>query len=254
MRLFHRDLGEGKIPLVILHGLFGSSDNWQTLAKRFAEKGRVILVDQRNHGRSFHHHEMNYSIMAEDLIALMDELGIDKANLLGHSMGGKTVMRCAIEYPERCNQLLVADMGPGPNQSRHDEIFAGLHAIDLDKLSSRSQVEEVLKARVENQGVRLFLMKNLYWIEKGRLAWRMNLSSITTHFHEILEGLGDEQSMVPGAFIRGGTSDYVTDSEWPEIAQQFPNCSLFTIEGAGHWVHAEKPQEFYDIVNKVIWG
>jgi len=254
MILYHRVFGDGETPLIILHGLFGSSDNWQTLAKRFAEKGRIILVDQRNHGRSFHNKEMDYDLMADDLVHLMDDMGLEKADVLGHSMGGKTVMRFAMKYPERCNQLLVADMGPGPNRSRHEEIFAGLHAVDLDELTSRSQVDDVLKTYITDVGVRMFLMKNLYWIEKGRLAWRMNLTAITDQFQKILEGIGEEQASVNGAFIRGGASDYVTDSEWPHIADQFPNCRLFTMEGAGHWLHAEKPMEFYDIVNAIIWG
>lgn len=252
MTLHHRIMGEGGTPLLILHGLFGSSDNWQTLGRLFAEDRQVILVDQRNHGRSFHRPEMDYSIMAEDLRLLLNELGIKRAHILGHSMGGKTVMRFAMKHPSYCESILIADIGPGENESHHDAILRGLQAPNLEKLSSRKEVESALSESVKDKGVLMFLMKNLYWIEKGKLAWRMNLPVIVEHFQEILASIGSDTVMVPGLFIRGTASDYVRDEDWQYIERQFPMCDLASIEGAGHWLHAEQPEQFYDIVQDFL--
>ncbi len=251
MILHHRIFGEGD-PLIILHGLFGSSDNWNTLARKFAEHRQVILVDQRNHGRSFHAEEMNYSIMAADLVALMDELGLEKADLLGHSMGGKTVMAMAMEYPDYISNLIVADIGPREYESHHESILAALHSVPLSELKSRSEAIGFMKEFVQEEGILQFLAKNLYWIEKGKLAWRMNLPVIEENLDNILASIGEEEFEGETLFIRGGKSGYIRDEDLFDLHLQFPNSRVETIEEVGHWLHAEDPQTFYSIVADFI--
>lgn len=238
--------------MFILHGLFGSLDNWNTLGKRFAEDRMVILVDQRNHGRSFHDDTMNYEVMADDLSILMNELGIEKADILGHSMGGKTVMKFALIYPENVDRLIVADIGPQDYPSHHDTILEALTAVDLQEVDSRSDAEEILSQHISQQGVIQFLAKNLYWKEKGRLAWRMNLPVIIDNMEEILSSIGDSSYDGPTLFIRGGMSDYIKDEDLMALHMQFIDSKVMTIEDAGHWLHAESPDEFYSIVQEFL--
>ncbi|NNC81944.1 MAG: alpha/beta fold hydrolase [Flavobacteriales bacterium] len=251
MILNHRIQGEGE-PLFILHGLFGSSDNWNTLGKRFAEHRQVILVDQRNHGRSFHTEEMNYSVMAEDLIRLMDHLTIERADMLGHSMGGKTVMKTALDHPERVERLIVADIGPQDYVSHHDEILDAMFSLDLDSLDSRSDAVARLSEKLGSPSVVQFLAKNLYWVEKGRLAWRMNLQVIADHLDEILSSVGQEVYSGETLFVRGTASDYIVDTDMMALHIQFPQSEVKSIEGAGHWLHAERPDEFFQIVTEFL--
>ncbi|WP_294672479.1 alpha/beta fold hydrolase [uncultured Fluviicola sp.] len=247
MKLQHRIIGEGK-PLIILHGLFGSSDNWQTHAKRFSDYFQVILVDQRNHGHTDWSDEFDYDILAEDLHELITDLGLEKVNLLGHSMGGKTVMRCAQLYPDTIEKMIVVDMGIKGYPPHHQEILKGIAALNATPMDSRSAAEEVLLPFVPENGTRQFLMKNLYWIEKGKLAWRMNVEVLEREMQNILKAIPDEEVFVQTLFIRGGMSKYILDEDIPEIEDRFPDSSFLTIENAGHWVHAEQPEEFMNAV------
>ncbi len=251
MILNHKIMGEG-IPLIIVHGLFGSLDNWATLGRKFSEKRKVILVDQRNHGRSFHDIQMDYDHMAADLIAMMDYLGIEKADLLGHSMGGKTVMRIAMNHPERILKLIVADIGPDIYESHHQPILTALHAVDPSKLGSRAEAQEIMRKYISNEGVIQFLTKNLFWKEKGVMDWRMNLQVITDHMDEILDSIGTENHDGPTLFVRGGKSDYIMDDELMAIHMQFTDSNLETIEDAGHWLHAEQPDKFFSVVDQFL--
>ncbi len=247
MKLQHRIIGEGK-PLIILHGLFGSSDNWQTHAKRFSDYFQVILVDQRNHGHTDWSDEFDYDILAEDLHELITDLGLEKVNLLGHSMGGKTVMRYAQLYPDTIEKMIVVDMGIKSYPPHHQEILKGIAALNATPMDSRAAAEEVLLPFVPENGTRQFLMKNLYWIEKGKLAWRMNVEVLEREMQHILEAIPDEEVFVQTLFIRGGMSKYIIDEDIPEIEDRFPDSSFLTIENAGHWVHAEQPEEFMNAV------
>ena len=247
MKLHHRIIGEGK-PLIILHGLFGSSDNWQTHAKRFSDYFQVILVDQRNHGHTDWSDEFDYDILAEDLHELITDLGLEKVNLLGHSMGGKTAMRYAQLYPDTIEKMIVVDMGIKGYPPHHQEILKGIAALNATAMDSRSAAEEVLLPFVPENGTRQFLMKNLYWIEKGKLAWRMNVAVLEREMQNILKAIPDEEVFVQTLFIRGGMSKYIIDEDIPEIEDRFPDSSFLTIENAGHWVHAEQPEEFMNAV------
>lgn len=251
MTLYHKVTGEGE-PLFILHGLFGSSDNWNSLARRFAEHRQVILVDQRNHGRSFHTDEMNYEMMALDLIRLIDDLGFEKADLLGHSMGGKTVMSVAMDHPDFVSKLIVADIGPREYESHHEQVLAALLAVPINDIKSRAEAIEIMQEHVQIEGVLQFLAKNLYWIEKGRLAWRMNLPIIVDNMDNILASVGTESCDKETLFIRGGASDYIPDEDLMAIHMQFPESRIETIEDAGHWLHAEDPESFFSIVTEFL--
>jgi esterase len=247
MKIHHRILGEGQ-PLVILHGLFGYSDNWQTHAKKLAEYYQVILVDQRNHGHSDWSEEFTYDLLVDDLKELVTDLSLDKILLLGHSMGGKTAMRYAQRYLEDLEKLMIVDIGVKTYPAHHDQILQGLHAVDTTDLSSRSLAEAQMEPFISSYGVRQFLLKNLYWKEKGKLAWRMNIPVLEREMSKILLGLPKDEVFLPTLFIRGTLSDYILDDDIDELENQFPDMQLVTIENAGHWVHAEAPDEFIEAV------
>lgn len=247
MKLQHRILGEGK-PLIILHGLFGNSDNWQTHAKRFSEYYQVILVDQRNHGHSDWSDDFSYDLLAADLRELIEDLGFEKVNLLGHSMGGKAVMRYAQLYPDSIEKMIVVDMGIKEYPMHHQQILAGIDAVNQTAMDSRSQAEQILQQFVPEVGTRQFLLKNLYWKEKNKLEWRMNVRVLEKEMSEILKALPEEEVFVQTLFILGALSHYVLESDIPSIEDQFPDSTFISIENAGHWVHAEKPEEFINAV------
>jgi esterase len=247
MKLHHRIIGEGE-PLFILHGLFGSSDNWQTLGKLFAEKFQVIFVDQRNHGRSPWSDEFNYDLMVADFKELVDDLGFKKINVLGHSMGGKTVIGFAAKYPQLIDKIIVADISHKEYPLHHDLIIDGLKSLDLSAIKSRGQADRELSKFIKEMGVRQFLLKNLYWIEKGQLAWRINIAVLAARIHDILAEIKFDTIPVETLFIRGGRSNYIVENDYPALNLKFPNSSIHSIEESGHWVHAEAPEEFYNTV------
>lgn len=250
MELLHSNiLGEGK-PMLILHGFLGMSDNWKTLGKQFSEVGfQVHLIDQRNHGRSFHHDEFNYEVLAEDLKLYCDEHHLSDIVLLGHSMGGKAAMNFATQYPELVNKLLIADIAPRYYPVHHDQILNGLSSLDFNEIKSRGEADKQLAIFVEDFGTRQFLLKNLYWIEKGQLALRVNLKVLKEHVHEVGETLPLHASFdKPTLFLRGDRSEYIMPSDEATIKRCFPDAEIITIENAGHWLHAENPKAFYKAV------
>lgn len=251
MNLSYRILGEGK-PLVILHGLFGSSDNWQTHAKRLSTMCKVVLVDQRNHGHAPHLDEMNYDAMADDLLELAAQEGLRDMIVLGHSMGGKSAMRFAQKSGFLVESLIVADMGVKAYPRHHDVIFQGLHAVDVDACDSRKTAEERISMFIKDESTKQFLMKNMYWKEPGKLAWRFNLSVLESHIDEILEALPDERIDCESLFIVGGRSGYVLPEDHEAIRELIPLAHFETITEAGHWVHAEAPARFLEIVESFI--
>ncbi|MCA8832209.1 alpha/beta fold hydrolase [Hymenobacter pini] len=256
LQLHFREMGQGA-PLVILHGLFGTLDNWQTLARRWADAGyRVILVDLRNHGRSPHAPEHTYALMAQDVLGLFDQLQLGPdATLMGHSMGGKVAMRFALDNPERLRQLIVVDIAPRFSDMRHqDEIVAGLNAVPLATLQSRQQADDALAQHIKWPDVRQFLLKNLYRREDNSFAWRPNLAALTAEMDDIgAEIIGPHPFLKPALFIRGGKSDYVTsEDKLYGIPALFPNSQIETVVDAGHWVHAEKPEEVFQLVTAFL--
>lgn len=251
MNLFYRTLGEGK-PLIILHGLFGASDNWLTHGKRFAENRKVFLLDQRNHGASPHSSEFTYEGMVDDLLKFIQQHDIIRPDVLGHSMGGKVAMRLATHYPDQIDRLVVVDIGPKSYPVHHDVILEGLKTIPIDTLQSRQVADGILAKFVDNASTRQFLLKNLKRTDAG-FAWKINLDIIHDQIENVGEGLADDEAFShPALFIRGSLSDYILDSDIPDLNSHFPNNKLVTIKGAGHWVHAEKPLELAEAVENFL--
>jgi len=244
MKLHFKKIGEGN-PLLIIHGLFGSADNWGTLGKKFAINNTVYLIDLRNHGRSPHSTEMNYDIMADDLNELISDENILNPILIGHSMGGKAALQYAEKYPNVLKKLIIADIGIKKYPMHHDVIISGLKNVDLNIIQSRSEATKKLGEYVKEFGIQQFLLKNLYWIEKGQLAWRMNLTVIAEKIHEILNEIKINKNETETLFLRGELSNYILDEDFEDIFKAFPNGEIKTIEGAGHWLHAENPISFY---------
>jgi len=244
MNLFSRKMGEGK-PLVILHGLFGMSDNWMTLAKQFASKGfAVFMPDARNHGQSPWSEEFNYIVMAQDVLELLDIEGLQKATLIGHSMGGKTSMFFACKNSSRVEKLIVADMSPRKYPVGNLEVIAAMRAVDLSNITSRKEAEVSLKNSLKDEVTVQFLLKSLYWKDE-KLAWRFNLDAIEKNIERMSDPLpSDYNFSSPTLFLRGDRSSYISNEDAPLIKQHFPNSMIEIIPNAGHWIHAENPQGF----------
>ncbi|MEC5167471.1 esterase [Flavobacterium sp. PL11] len=250
--LYSKIEGSGQ-PLLILHGFLGMSDNWKTLATQFASTFEVHTLDLRNHGRSLQSDEFSYDIMAQDIFEYCQFQKLKKVLIIGHSMGGKVAMLLAARHPALLNKLIVADIGPKFYPQHHQDILAGLNTVDFSIKPSRSDVEVILKNFISDFGTRQFLMKNLYWLEPGQLAFRFNLAVFNHSMDEIGVALPDDLVFdKPTLFIRGGNSKYILDSDFENIKKHFPNSSIATIENAGHWLHAENPAEFYQKVISFI--
>ena len=251
--LYSKIEGAGK-PLLILHGFLGMSDNWKTLGTQFAELGyQVHMLDLRNHGRSFHSDEFNYEVMMEDVVAYCKFHSLTAISIIGHSMGGKIAMFLATNHPELVDQLIVADIGPKYYKPHHQDILSGLNAVDFSQKPDRNQVEEVLKNYIPDFGTRQFLMKSLYWKEPGQLAFRFNLDSFNANIEQIGTALPEEKIFKKDSlFIRGGSSKYILDTDFEEIKSHFPRAVLETIPNVGHWLHAENPKLFFEIVQQFL--
>lgn len=248
MKLNFKTFGEGK-PLLILHGLFGSLDNWQTLGKQLAETHKVYLVDLRNHGKSPHSSEFSYEDMAKDVAELIQDEQLDKVSIIGHSMGGKTTMTFAVEFPQFVEKLVIVDIAPKKYAPHHDEIIKALYSLDLSAISSRREADEEMKKSIENDGTRLFLLKNLNREKEGGYSWKMNLDMLSENIEKVID-VTEIPFPIPleTIFIRGGSSGYILDSDFERIEELFPNSEIATIQNAGHWVHAEKPQELLSLI------
>ncbi|MDG1727836.1 MAG: alpha/beta fold hydrolase [Emcibacteraceae bacterium] len=242
-----------KKPLIIIHGLYGSAANFRGLAKIYANDFIVFCIDLRNHGNSPHSDEITYSLMAEDVIEFMDNQGIKKAHILGHSMGGKTAMQLALNHPERVDKLVIGDIAPVEYPHHHKTIFEGLLAIPVANVESRGEAEQILKHYVEEPGVRLFLLTNLLRTDDGNgFKWRINLPALIGEYKNIQaapDGISYDGETL---FIRGANSEYVADEYVPETLEFFPNASIETIDDCGHWLHSEKPKEFSEILLKFL--
>jgi pimeloyl-ACP methyl ester carboxylesterase len=241
-------LGSGP-PLIILHGYFGMSDNWKSLGNEFAENFEVHLVDQRNHGRSFHSDDFDYELLVEDLYNYMHHHKLGKFNLLGHSMGGKVAMLFAVTYPEYVNKLIVADISPKFYKPHHQQILAAINAVNFSIYDSRKKVEEVLKMYISEEEVLQFLLKNVFWKSKDELAFRFNLESLTENNGEVGDALPLFTHFDGGTlFLKGEKSNYITTEDVSLITSHFSNSKIITVKNAGHWPHADNPTQFYDEV------
>ena len=249
MKLYSTIIGEGK-PFLILHGFLGMSDNWKTLGNSFAEEGyEVHLIDQRNHGKSPHSDDFDYNLLAEDITVYCRDKQLRNIILLGHSMGGKTAMLTAFLNPELVEKLIVVDIAPKYYAPHHQEILAGLTALDEATITSRGDAEDFLADFVPDKPTRLFLLKNLYWKTKEKLALKLNLKALKENIEDLGAALPVQYAFdKPTLFIKGGKSKYIKEEDLGEIKEQFSRGELVTIPGAGHWVHAEKRNEFFKVV------
>jgi len=249
MKLFSRELGQGE-PMMILHGLFGSSDNWLTQAKIFGEHYKVYSIDLRNHGQSPHSDAFDYPSMVADLKEFIGEHSLESPVIIGHSMGGKAAMNFALAHPDQLSKLIVVDISPRTYNLEHNTIVEGLKAIPVESLSSRNQADEILSQHVPEPDVRQFLLKNLQRKSSGGFSWKINLPVIDQKLVNIGVDLQyPGQFKKPTLFIRGSKSRYIPDEDWKRIVEIFPHAELETLE-TGHWVQAEKPQEFANLVLK----
>jgi esterase len=252
MQLHYQRYGEGD-PLIILHGLFGSLANWTTISKKFAEQYEVWAVDQRNHGSSPHSDTMDYQAMADDLQEFVQSQQISSAHLLGHSMGGKTAMQFALTYPGYVKKLIVVDIAPKGYPRHHDEILDALCSLDLSAANSRSELDTALAQYISDAAVRQFLLTNAVRSTSGGFEWKMNLDAIKQCYDNLIAGIDEKgQFDKPALFIRGEKSDYIGEDDYRLIQTMFPQASIKTIAGAGHWVHAEAPETFYKIVSDFL--
>ncbi len=245
-------MGEGE-PLLILHGFFGMGDNWKSLGNRFSEKYQVHLIDQRNHGRSFHSPEFNYKLMVEDLKNYIEYHNLNKVNLIGHSMGGKTTMLFAVSYPQFVKKLIVADIAPKFYPAHHQFILKALQAVDFSQVKTRNDIDAIFKEYIPEIGIRQFLLKNVFRKSDNSFNYRFNLESLTNNIEEIGAEL-TPMSQFEGdvLFLKGENSGYISADDEDLIHSHFPNSKLDIISKAGHWLHAENPMEFFLKVNDFL--
>lgn len=252
MGLFYHTRGKGK-SLIILHGLFGSSDNWQSLSRRFSKKNQVITVDQRNHGKSFHHDNFNYDVMVEDLEDLYQSLNLQDTVLIGHSMGGKTAMKFALKNPASVKKLIVVDIALKRYPVHHDKIIDALCDLNVEKFDKREELDQELARSIPNLAVRQFLLKNLVRDRHNNLKWRINLPAIKKNLGKVGEEIkGSIPFQGPTLFVAGALSNYVNPGDEPQIKTLFPRATFAYLKNAGHWIHADAPDAFFNLVSSFI--
>lgn len=265
-KLYFKKLGSGH-PLIILHGLYGSGSNWYSIAKELSGLCEIYLLDQRNHGNSPHHDDHNYPVLMEDLIQFMDEQDIPKAVLLGHSMGGKTAIYTATQYPGRVSKLIVADISPlsyydseGVNRHSegHKKIIRAMMGLDLKSINNLKEADEKLSTTLPDKKLRQFLMKNLSRDKVNGYYWNLNLKTLFKNINSLADGLNPEYfpfegfSQFPVLFVKGEDSDYIGEKDAKAIKSLFPNSNIERIPNAGHWLHAEEPERFVKIVKTFL--
>lgn len=252
MQLHFRRYGDG-YPLIILHGLFGTLDNWYTIGKKLSDAYTVYLVDQRNHGRSFHHDSHTYNDLANDLYLFLHEQNIDAAHILGHSMGGTAAIQFAAHRPELTGRLIVADMAPRDYNPRHDAIFDAFDAVDPGRFSRRSEIDEALGRYLPDRAVRQYVLKNIVRDDYKKYRWKFNLKAIRKNYRSIISGPDiDGTISAPTLFIKGGRSSYITDDDAAIIEDIFTDVQIETIPDAGHWIHTDAPDRLIELVRSFL--
>ncbi len=264
MELFYREFGDGP-PMVILHGLYGSSDNWTGIARQLSQYFRVILPDQRNHGKSPHDPSHTYTDMSNDLNELVEKLGIGRFILAGHSMGGKTAVYFARRWPEKVAALVIVDMTPfrieGEDPSRasmHREILEVMNRTDLSVFNSRDETDKIFEKTVGSERIAKFLLKNITRNSNGSFGWKLNPAYLRANLPYILDGFSrdigtdDQITGFPVIFLKAENSDYINDAEVPAIMQLFPAATIIEVKGTSHWLHAERPEIFISTVRSLL--
>jgi esterase len=260
MKLFFRTFGSGPV-MMILHGLYGSSDNWVSIAKKISEKYTVILPDLRNHGKSPHSDSHTYDLMAEDIFSLAGELGQTSFFLAGHSMGGRAAMRFALRWPAMLASLVIADISPfgpqskeSPFYSEHKKILETILSVRSGEFTSRKTVEDKLSEGISSEKIRGFVMKNLGRNDKGTLDWKLNAKALINNLWNITTGIADENSFMdpvtgfPVIFMKGENSEYLEPAHYPVIRRIFPAAEFIEVKNAGHWLHSDRPDQVEEIL------
>lgn len=254
MSLAYRKFGSGE-PLVILHGLFGSSINWNSIGKEFSNYFTVYLIDQRNHGKSFHSNVFDYDALSKDLLGFIIEHQIDKINLLGHSMGGKVALRFSADHPEKLINLIIVDIGLRKFEFKDCALLDAMCKLNLKLMQARSEIDNFLSDSIPHLSLRQFIMQNIQRTKSGDFAWRINLSVLVKEIHQI--GAEIKMNKVydkPCLFITGENSDYVLDANKLEISKWFSKVKYHKIKDAGHWVHFDNPLAFVESVKRFLVG
>jgi len=255
MKLNYKKIGDTGSPILILHGLFGSLDNWISIARTLSEKNfTVYIIDQRNHGQSPHSEEFNYALMAEDVKEFINERALQNAIIIGHSMGGKTAMHFACKFPELIEKLIVVDISPKKYPVHHQEIIDALFSLNLNTITSRNEADEQLSLKIKDFSVRQFLLKNLYRQTNNSFAWRFNLPVLSKKIEMIGDALyNDALFLKPALFIGGSHSNYILSEDESLIHRHFPKANIIMVKGAGHWIHAEAPEAFVKICLEFLY-
>jgi pimeloyl-ACP methyl ester carboxylesterase len=262
LELFYRKKGDSGEPLIILHGLYGSSDNWMSIAHKLKDYFQVYLIDQRNHGRSPHSPEMNYDLFTADLYAFFKKHNIGKAHILGHSMGGKTAMWFALKYPNLVNKLIIVDIAPKTydmsdnNSGVHKMIISALKSAEPETAKYRKDIESRLNNHIPNPQLNMFLLKNIERNSNGTYSWRLNINSIDRNLEKIMNGFSEltRPIGVPTLFLKGELSNYIKQNDSNRIKHLFPDSEIVTILDAGHWLHAQQPELFVKTVLEYLMG
>lgn len=244
---------DNKPTLIMMHGLFGSLENLSGIGRLLTEKFRVLSLDMRNHGRSPHSDQMNLGALAADINAFFTQHNIESAHLLGHSLGGKAMMEFALTHSNKAESLVVADIAPvGYDVRRHDAIFDALRAVDLQSVTGRSDVDKQVKEAIPELAVRSFVLKNLAKHEQGHYIWRANIDALYQQYDHLIAANRDSVFDGKVLFIKGGASDYIQQAHQEAVLQRFPNAQLKIMSDAGHWLHAENPELFTNLVKRFI--
>lgn len=235
--------------MIILHGLLGMLDNWHSFSKKLSEDYWVLAIDQRNHGKSEHSDDFDYNILSRDLEQFLEEKGIVKCHLIGHSMGGKTVMQFVHDYPEKVDRAIVVDIAPVAYKGGHEKIFNALLSVEIDKVTERSQVQDQLMEALNNKAIVLFLMKNLSRNPDGSYRWKANIQALYDNYDNILKNCEfDTKIDKKVLFVKGEKSDYIENDQENNIEKYFPGSRIVTIDDAGHWVHADQADQLLEVV------
>ncbi|MCF6440699.1 alpha/beta fold hydrolase [Pseudoalteromonas luteoviolacea] len=229
--------------VILIHGLFGSLENLNIIARALEPQFNVVNVDLRNHGRSFKSDDMNYQVMAQDILSLIDHLKLEQVILVGHSMGGKVAMQVAMLDEQKVSKLVVLDIAPVQYHPRHDAIIAALNKVTSRTPKSRSDADKIMSDNIEELGVRQFLLKSLAKNEDGELEWRFNLPIIEKNYSKIIDNIDTPRTcLCDTLFVKGNNSDYILPEHKNDIVSAFSKARAKIIQGAGHWLHAEKPE------------
>ncbi len=249
MNLNYKSFGEGP-PVIILHGLFGMLDNWQSFGKKLASHFQVFLVDQRDHGKSPHTESFSYFELAEDLKCFLVLMSLTNVKLIGHSMGGKTIIEFASRYPNLIDKMLVVDMGIKAYNGGHETLIEALLSLPLTEIQTRKEADDFLSQKITSLPVRQFLMKNLSRTPEGRYRWKMNLELLHREYSSLMSHslVNHDPIFTDTLFVRGGSSDYIIDEDLEDIRAVFPRSEVKTIQNVGHWIHAEDPESLIKIV------